>query len=82
MATIKEFKEWLNRFPDDTIVEVGIQQRAGNYQSYGAVNFISPKLEDNDIGEGWEFTDFKNNRFVKEGEPHFKKSYLTLGEAS
>lgn len=82
MTTIKEFKEWLNRFPDDTIVEVGIQQRAGDYESYGAVHFESPKLEDNDRGNGWEFTDFRNNKYVKESEPHFGKCYLSLGESS
>ena len=82
MTTIKEFKEWLNRFPDDTIVEVGIQQRSDNYDAYGDVHFESPKLEDNDCGTGWEFIDFRNNKFVKEDAPYFGKCYLKLGEAS
>ena len=82
MTTIKEFKEWLNRFPEDTIVEVGIQQKAGNYEAYGAVEFVSPKLEESDYGDGWEFTDFRNNQFVKEDSPRFGKCYLSLGESS
>ena len=82
MATIKEFKEWLNRFPEDTIIEVGIQGRAGNYEAYGAVNFDTLKLEDSDCGPGWEFSDFRNNQFVKEDAPYFGKCYLKLGEAS
>lgn len=82
MTTIKEFKEWLNRFPDDTIVKVGIQQQATNYESYGAVHFESPKLEDTDYGYGWEFTDFRNNRFIEESSQHFGKCYLSIGEAS
>ena len=82
MTTIKEFKEWLNRFPDDTIVKVGIQQMAGDDEAYGDVHFESPKLEDNDCGTGWEFTDFRNNKFVKESSPYFGKCYLSLGEAS
>ena len=82
MTTIKEFKEWLNRFPDDTIVEVGIQQMAGVDEAYGDVHFESPKLEDNDCGTGWEFIDFRNNKFVKESSPYFGKCYLSIGEAS
>ena len=82
MATIKDLKEWLNRFPDDTIIEFGIQQRAGNYESYGAVNFESPNLTDNDIGDGWEFTDFRSNQFVKKDAPCYGKCYLRLGESS
>ena len=82
MATIKEFKEWLNRFPEDTIIEVGIQGRAGNYEPYGAVHFESPKLEDNDCGNGWEFIDLRTNQFVKEDAPYFGKCYLKLGESS
>ena len=81
MTTLKDLKEWLNRFPDDTIIEFGIQQRAGNYEAYGAVKFENPKLTNNDIGEGWEFMDFRNNQFVKEDATYFGKCYLRLGEA-
>jgi hypothetical protein len=81
MATIKEFKEWLNRFPEETIIEIGFQQRAGNYESYGAVEFNEMKLEDSDCGDGWEFTDFRNNKFVDEDAAHYGKCYLTIGES-
>jgi len=81
MATRKELQEWLNRFPEETIIEVGIQQEAGHYQSYGCVSFDKMILEDNDIGNGWEFTDFRNNKFVKPDADHYKKCILTLGEA-
>jgi hypothetical protein len=73
---------WLNRFPDDTIVEFGMQQKAGNWEGYGPVDFISPKLEDNDIGEGWWFMDFTNNPYVKSDSPHFNKTYLQIGESN
>jgi hypothetical protein len=82
MTTKKEFIEWLNRFPDETIIEIGIQQRAGNYESYGSLNFVSPKLEDSDTGDGWEFMDFRNNKFTKETDTHHGKSFLRLGESS
>ena len=81
MATIKEFKEWLNRFPDDTIIEVGFQEKAGIYESYGAIRFNTLELKDSDSGNGWEFTDLRNNQFIKEDSPSFGKSYLTLGES-
>ena len=79
MTTVKEFKEWLNRFPDDTVVEVGVQKPGGNYESYGPVDFVSPELTD-DSGDGWEFFDFRNNQFVKESDVRFGKCYLQLGE--
>lgn len=81
MATVKEFKEWLNRFPDDAIVEVGIQQKAPAWESCGAVNFEEFTLTDSDYGSGWEFVDLRNNQFVKEDSPSFGKCYLRLGES-
>ncbi len=82
MTTIKEIKDWLTRFPEDTIIEVGIQEIGGNYEAYGAVKFISPKLEDNDCGDGWEFVDFRGNKFVKDDSPYFNKCFLRFGEDS
>jgi hypothetical protein len=81
VTTRKDLQEWLNRFPEDTIIEFGIQQEAVAYQSYGSVEFETPKLEDSDIGDGWEFIDFRNNKFVKPGSKHFGKCYLRIGEA-
>ena len=81
MTTRKDLQNWLDRFPEDTIIEFGIQQEASAYQSYGNVEFETPSLKDNDDGDGWEFLDFKNNKFVKEGEEYFGKCYLQLGES-
>ena len=82
MTTVKEFKEWLDRFPDDTIVEFGIQQPADLWEAYGSVVFESPKLQDNDYGDGWEFVDFRDNQFVRPEDDHFGKMYLKIGESS
>lgn len=82
MTTRKDLQEWLNRFPEDTIIEFGIQQAAGSYQSYGEVEFETPKLEDSDIGYGWEFIDFRNNESVKPDDDFFGKCYLKIGEKS
>lgn len=80
MATIKEFKEWLNRFPDDTTIEVAFQQRPRNYESYGPIEFKTIQLTESDYGDGWEFYDFRNNKYVTENHPLFNKCILTLGE--
>ena len=80
MTTVKEFKNWLSRFPDDTIIEIAIQESPSMYQSYGAVEFQGIDLEDSDIGTGWEFIDFANNQFVKKEDTHYGKRYLLLGE--
>lgn len=81
MTTRKDLQKWLNRFPEDTIIEFGIQQESRGYESYGSVKFDTPKLEDNNIGEGWEFLDFRNNQFVNEEHKLFGKCYLQIGES-
>jgi hypothetical protein len=81
MTTRKNLQAWLNRFPEDTIIEFGIQQEAGPFESYGSIAFDTPKLEDKDIGDGWEFIDFRNNQFVKPDAEHFSKCYLKIGES-
>jgi hypothetical protein len=72
---------WLDSFPEDTIVEFAIQQPPSGYDSYGRVDFSTPNLENNEIGDGWEFLDFRNNQFVKPEEEHFGKTYLRIGES-
>ena len=67
MTRRKDLQECLDRFPEDTCVEFAIQQEAAAYQSYGTVEFQTPELEDNDLGDGWEFIDFRNNDFVNPG---------------
>lgn len=80
MTTRKQLQEWLNRFPEDTIIEVGIQQKTGNYESYGSLDFISPELIDSDTGDGWEFMDFRKSTLTKETNVNFNKTFLRLGE--
>ena len=81
MTTVKELREWLKRFPDDTEVEFAVQAPSRGYESYGPVNFISPELDDSNGGDGWEFSDFRNNQFVKPSDPMFGKTYLNIGES-
>lgn len=73
---VKEFKEWLNQFDDDVIVEVGIQQEADPYQSYGQVIF---KEFTGDFYEDCDYTDFRGNPYVKESYPYYNTCILQLG---
>jgi len=68
MTTRKEFQEWLNRFPEDTIIRVGVQSSPSAYQSYGNVVFVVPNLEDSDYGDCWEYSDYNGERNLKLGE--------------
>lgn len=83
MATIKELKEWLNQFPDDTEVLFAKQQSPPAWESYGCVEFVEPDLtlltENYGYGDNWELTDFTGNQFVKEESPDFNKKYLRIG---
>lgn len=82
MATLKEFKQWLDQFPDDTIVQVSIQEHATGWESYGPVKFKDFEIPVDKWGKGFEFNDFRNNPFTKPDQPHFGKCFLELGEAN
>ena len=82
MTTRKELQEWLNRFPEDTLIEVGIQKEPHGYDSYGQVVFEPLILKDSDYGDGWEFHDYSKNKFVNPDEYYYGKSILTLGESN
>lgn len=71
-----EFQQWLNQFPEDTEIHVGIQQEPPIYCPYGMVQmtkFIG------DIYEDYEYTDFNGNKFAKESDWYYNKRILELG---
>lgn len=74
----KEFQNWLNQFPEDTIIEVAIQDEPG-FGAYGGVDFY--KFEPS-AANHYELLDFRGNRFVKNTEPHYEKVFLRLGYGS
>jgi hypothetical protein len=80
MATLEEFKKWLDQFPPDTIIEVAVQETSRRYESYGPVSFKEFKIQNDKWGDGFEFVDFRNSEFVKPGNPEFGKCFLRLGE--
>jgi hypothetical protein len=71
-----EMQQWLEQFPEDTVIEVGVQEKPEPYQSYGAVKFG----EFNAIKyEHYELLDFTGNQFISKGSPYFGKRFLQLG---
>jgi len=73
---IKQFKEWLDQFDDDTIVQVLIKEPALLYESFGDAQ--PWEFTGNEYGD-YEYTDFSGNPFVEETAPYYEKKFLCLG---
>jgi len=71
-----EFQNWLNAFPEDTEIHVGIQQSAPDYCPYGAIVYSKFKGERCD---DYDYTDFNGNTWVGEDSPYYNKRILELG---
>lgn len=71
----KEFVQWLEQFPDDTIIRVVVGVDVGCYSG------PHPEVQNFDVGntDQWDFYDFTDNPFVKPSAEHFSKKYLELG---
>lgn len=67
---LKDFKEWLNQFPDDTIVEV-LEERGG-YERYSS--FTAFDTDDNSI-----YCDYTDNPMVRPDNFLYNKRILQLG---
>ena len=75
----KELQEWLEQFPEETEIEVMIQEESRyQYESYGAS--CSEKFTGKS-DEQFEYSNFVDNKFVKEDSPLFGKKILTLGSS-
>jgi hypothetical protein len=71
-----EFQNWLNAFPEDTEIHVGIQQSAPDYCPYGEVVYQKFKGEEY---EDYDYTDFNGNKFATEQDWYYNKRILELG---
>ena len=74
----KEMQQWLEQWPEDTEIHVGIQQEAPSYCPYGYVAFYKF------VGESYEdysYTDFSGNKFVTDNDYHYNKRILQLGSS-
>lgn len=67
----KEFQQWLEQFPEDTIIEVVVQESDNWSDRAVFADFIADPSE-------FEYLDFTNNPYSK-GKPYDKKKYLRLG---
>ena len=70
---LKDFKEWLNQFPDDTIVET----LDVNWGYTNAVVTFTPFDQNND--DHYTFTDLNGNPHVTQENPNYNKRFLGLG---
>ena len=72
----KEFQSWLEQFPEDTEIHVGIQQEPPSYCPWGMVQmteFVGEEYED------YEYADFNGNTLVRESDWYYNKRILELG---
>ena len=72
----KEFQSWLEQFPEDTEIHVGIQQEPPSYCPYGELRmtkFVGEAYED------YDYTDFNGNAWAKESDWYYSKRILELG---
>lgn len=76
MTTVSELIEYMQKLPPDTEVEVIEGYDCGYATCTRIVNLDLDELSGN-----VEFTDFRDNPFVSESDPYYKKTYLLLGTA-
>ena len=82
MTTVKEFQEWLNQFPPETEVQVTYQQPSSMYESYGPVIYSPIDLPDKTgLGNGYEYVDYSNNKYVRPPDVRSGRKILYLGES-
>lgn len=68
----KEFQEWLDQFPEDTVIQV-VEANSSSYL------ITTRMVEFNADLNQYYFTDLTNNPFVEESSPHSGKKFLELG---
>jgi hypothetical protein len=73
----KQFQEWLDQFPEDTEIEVTVQEADGAFRR--PTGDSRPVMFDPDNMDHSEFVDFVGNPHVKPDSAIFGKKILTLG---
>lgn len=73
---VHEFIKWLNKFEDQDAEVLIVEHESGTgYYDQGG----NAREEEFDPSRHVEYTNFRGNRFVKETEKHYGKSYVLLG---
>lgn len=76
MTTIKEFKKFLEQFPEDTEVEVLISKDGRGWDAGKSVYEVP---FDGEEYSTWSYVYFHGNQFVKPNNPCYNKKILTIG---
>jgi hypothetical protein len=76
MMKRKEFQQWLDQFPEDTIIEVMVQEESGSWESYGACYATVFEAVEFDH---YEYTNFTGNPLITPDRPSYNRGYLVLG---
>ena len=71
---LKDFKEWLNQFPDDTIVETLVVK----WGYYNDVDVTFTPFDQNNA-DLYDFIDLEGNPHVTQENPNYNKRFLYLG---
>ena len=71
----KQFQEWLDQFPEDTEIEVTVQEADGAWYTEDS----RPVMFDPDSWSHSRFVDFVDNPHVTADSAIFGKKILTLG---
>lgn len=77
MTTVAQLIEFLQTFPQDAEIDV-MAERQGTYSCY--TEFEPLQIPDEwGYSDNLEVFDFRDNQFVKEGDPRFGKVYVSFG---
>ena len=79
---VADFIKWLKTQDQGAIVEVLVHSSGTGYYDQGgnvSIEEFDPSDESYGSSKHFEYTDFTNNQFVKEGSPCYNKRFLKLG---
>lgn len=74
--TVRQFREWLETLEDqDAIVEVVVHSSDGGYYAQGGI----ATTEEFDPEQHVDYTDFRDNPFVREDAPYYNRRKVVFG---
>jgi|LakMenEpi03Aug12_release.lakeMendotaPanAssembly.Ray.scaffolds.fasta_scaffold670427_2 hypothetical protein len=78
MTTVAQLIEYLQTLPQDAEVDV-LKEVSANWSTW--TEFTSLEIPDKyGCSDNLEVYDYRDNQFVKEGDPRFGKVYVSFGE--
>ena len=77
MTTVAQLIEYLQTLPQDAEVDV-LHEEESNWTTYTEFDSLQIPNE-HGCSDNLEVYDFRDNQFVKEGDPRFGKVYVMFG---